>query len=212
MTIFERTLTYRPANPSIVLLSSQDDVHPVWHSQPRIDWRALRLGHVHSGEETRSCEPVVHQGVIPVGSRSTRKLGGCGASDQKFSGKKSWSLVRDDSWRQQPYCPTPARSRQRLPPLPCRPHLLGAFKNCPSRPYAGEAIIIASNLSVARLNFFFRRCTMPTGRANPGAFNFTATRRPCSISACMVRAGRMLIPCPSATAQNYALSRGSGAA
>src|ERR1017187_1542527 len=67
-------------------------------------------------------------------------------------------------------------------------------------PYAGDAISMANNLSVARLNFFLRRCTMPTGRTNPGAFNFTATRRPCSISACMVRAGRMLIPSPSATA------------
>ena len=37
---------------------------------------------------------------------------------------------------------------------------------------------MASNLSVARLNFFLRRCTMPTGRANPGALSFTATRRP----------------------------------
>ena len=55
------------------------------------------------------------------------------------------------------------------------------------RRYAGDAISIASSLSVARLNFFLRRCTMPTGRASPGAFSFTATRRPCSISACMVR-------------------------
>src|ERR1035437_9532135 len=44
------------------------------------------------------------------------------------------------------------------------------------------------NDCVAALNFLRRRCNTPTGRCRSGACSFTATNRPCAISACMIAA------------------------
>jgi len=65
---------------------------------------------------------------------------------------------------------------------------------------AGCSSSSSRNDSTAWLNRLRLRCTMPTGRTNSGACIGIETSRPCAISACIVRAGRMLMPEPSATA------------
>src|SRR5450432_888589 len=101
------------------------------------------------------------------------------------------------------------RSRRRrthdshnTPPTPFTP-LTGSRLSRPLRLPGSSARSPTSRsrkACAARLNFLRLRCTIPTGRTRSGAFSLTATIRPWAISACMVRAGRMLMPRPSPTA------------